>query len=165
MQFDKLIALIMEGLWPSSWLTPPKKGPVTEPDIFIPSQRMDRKGWLKNNKTWIAVDGVHARPEYINELNKSNTTRKTVHTVSRDALEQCILDGHTRVALSSGIIHIECRSLQTGKAALAVLQRRFNDVMERKVIIDVLNEASYEVDVSGSVLSKNAVNASNVYTL
>lgn len=166
MNFNKLIALLLEGLWPKNWLTLPKKGPVTEPEIFIPTRKIDKKGWLKNNKIWIPVDGVHARPEYINELNKENSSKKSVHTVSRDLLEQCILEGHTRVALSSGIIHIECRSLQTGKAALAVLQRMFSDVMERKVIIDVLNEASYEVDVNGKVLSRNTANAgSNVYTL
>jgi len=126
---------------------------------------MDKKGWLKNNSTWIPVEGVHAKPVYINELNKERKDRPKENIVSRDALERCVTDGHTRVALNVNTIHIECRSLPTGKAALATLQRMFSDVTERKIMIDVLNESSYEVDLEGKVLSRRVYGHGLPYTL
>jgi len=156
MNFDKLVHFILEGFLPKNFFptSRAKPKPFVEPVVHTPTAKMDRKGWLKNNTTWIPVTGVHARPVYVNMLNAGRKDRPTEHIISRDSLERCILDGHTRVALNVGTIHIECRNLATGKKALQVLQSLFSDVDDKKISIDVLDEGSFEVDIEGHILSR-----------
>jgi hypothetical protein len=155
MRFNELINCVLESFL-ARMLPAGFKGKTkfVEPIVKAPTRRIDSKGWLKNNREWIPVVGVHGRPEYINQLNKG-TGYKTVHSVSRDALENCILNGHTRVHVVGDTINIECRSLSTGKAALSILQRMFSNVDNKKIVVDALNEGSYDLDVEGRVIGRS----------
>jgi hypothetical protein len=166
MRFDELVTFILnESLWPKNWLKSAPK--AVTPTFKEPTEIMAVKGWLKNNREWKEVAGVHARPQYIEWLN--NLKPGSIHTVSRDAVDECIRNGHTRITREGGVIHIECRNKQTGEAAFKLLQSKFSNVMGKPAVLDVLNGDSFDLDASGKTVGRTSRPlgsiSGNVYTL
>ena len=155
MQFNELVKLILsESMWPKNWFKSSPPPPVRSSPVIEPTEFMDVKGWLKHNKEWRSVSGVHARPEYIEWLK--DLRPGSVHSVSRDAVDECISAGHTRVTREGGVIHIECRSKQTGETAIKILQSKFKNAVGKPAVLDIQGGDSFELDATGKVIGRTS---------